>query len=130
MPSLKLRRINCAAGDAAAQLAALRAQLGAQGNVVSARGRELTQKVFGEPLPPAHVVERICEDVRNAAPTPSSTTPNSSTASASTPRLCASPERKCPWPTPPPIRRSWRRCAACGPTCCRSRPGCCTATPC
>src|SRR5262249_22612741 len=32
--------------------------------VVSARGRELTLKVFGEPLPPARVVERICEDVR------------------------------------------------------------------
>jgi histidinol dehydrogenase len=64
MPSLKLRRIDCAAGDAAAQLAALRAMLGAQGNVVSTRGRELTQKVFGEPLPPVRVVERICEDVR------------------------------------------------------------------
>src|SRR5438874_6100806 len=65
MPPLKLRRIDCAAGDAAAQLVALRTQLGAQGNVVSARGRELTQKVFGEPLPPARVVERVCEDVRN-----------------------------------------------------------------
>ncbi len=64
MPSLKIRRIDCAAGDAAAQLAALRAQLSAQGNVVSARGRELTQKVFGEPLPPVRVVERVCEDVR------------------------------------------------------------------
>jgi histidinol dehydrogenase len=64
MPPLKLRRIDCAAGDAASQLAALRAQIGAQGNVVSARGRELTEKVFGEALPPVRVVERICEDVR------------------------------------------------------------------
>jgi histidinol dehydrogenase len=64
MPSLKLRRIDCAAGDAAGRLAALRAQLGAQGNVVSARGRALTEKVFGEALPPARVVERVCEDVR------------------------------------------------------------------
>jgi histidinol dehydrogenase len=64
MPSLKLRRIDCANGDAAAQLTALRTQLGAGGNVVSARGRELTEKVFGEALPPARVVERVCEDVR------------------------------------------------------------------
>ncbi len=27
-------------------------------------GRELTIKVFGEPLPPVRVVERVCEDVR------------------------------------------------------------------
>jgi histidinol dehydrogenase len=64
MPSLKLRRIDCANGDAAAQLTALRTQLGAGGNVVSARGRELTEKVFGEALPPVRVVERVCEDVR------------------------------------------------------------------
>src|SRR5947209_17568529 len=65
MPSLKLRRIDFASDDAAAQLASLRVQLGAQGNVVSARGRALTQKVFGEPLPPIRVVERICADVRS-----------------------------------------------------------------
>jgi histidinol dehydrogenase len=64
MASLTLRRIHCGQGDAAGQLARLRAQLGAQGNVVSARGRALTEKVFGEPLPPARVVERVCEDVR------------------------------------------------------------------
>ena len=64
MAPLKLRRIDCTRDDAPARLAALRAQLGAQGNVVSARGRELTEKVFGEALPPVRVVERICEDVR------------------------------------------------------------------
>ncbi len=64
MPSLKLRRIDCTAGDASARLAALRTQLSAQGNVVSARGRELTQKVFGESLSPVRVVERVCDDVR------------------------------------------------------------------
>jgi len=64
MAPLKLRRIDCTRDDASAQLAALRAQLGAQGNVVSARGRELTEKVFGEALPPVRVVERVCEDVR------------------------------------------------------------------
>jgi histidinol dehydrogenase len=64
MDTLALRRIRLADAGAAAQLAALRNQLGSQGNVVSARGRELTQKVFGEPLPPARVVERVCADVR------------------------------------------------------------------
>jgi histidinol dehydrogenase len=64
MPSLTIRRIRCGSADAAGQLAALRTQLSAQGNIVSARGRALTEKVFGEALPPVRVVERICEDVR------------------------------------------------------------------
>jgi histidinol dehydrogenase len=64
MSSLKIRRIHCDREGATEQLAALRTQLSAQGNVVSARGRALTEKVFGEPLPPARVVERVCEDVR------------------------------------------------------------------
>jgi histidinol dehydrogenase len=59
-----VRRIQLGSPDAADQLARLRAQLSAQGEVVSARGRELTEKVFGEALPPVRVVERICEDVR------------------------------------------------------------------
>jgi histidinol dehydrogenase len=62
--SLSIQRIRCGKDDADAKLAALRTQLGAQGNVVSPRGRELTVKVFGEALPPARVVERVCEDVR------------------------------------------------------------------
>ena len=64
MAPFTMRRIRLGSPDAAAQLARLRTQLSAQGNVVSARGRELTEKVFGEPLPPARVVERVCEDVR------------------------------------------------------------------
>jgi histidinol dehydrogenase len=64
MASLTLRRIQLGSPDAAEQLAQLRSQLSTQGNVVSARGRELTERVFGEALPPARVVERICEDVR------------------------------------------------------------------
>jgi histidinol dehydrogenase len=64
MGSLTVRRIICGSDDAATQLANLRVQLSAQGNVVSARGRELTERVFGEALPPARVVERICNDVR------------------------------------------------------------------
>jgi histidinol dehydrogenase len=65
MASVTIRQIRLTDPGAAVQLAELRAQLGAQGNVVSARGRELTVQVFGEPLPPARVVERICADVRN-----------------------------------------------------------------
>src|SRR5215472_11467636 len=65
MDTVTLRRIRLADAGSAAGLAALRDQLGAQGNVVSARGRELTQKVFGEPLPPARVVERVCADVKS-----------------------------------------------------------------
>jgi histidinol dehydrogenase len=64
MSCLTLRRIRCGSDEAAGQLARLRGQLSARGSVVSARGRILTQKVFGEPLPPLRVVERICEDVR------------------------------------------------------------------
>jgi histidinol dehydrogenase len=64
MSTLTLRRIRCTDPDAPRHLDALRGQLGASAHVVSARGRELTEKVFGEALPPARVVERICHDVR------------------------------------------------------------------
>jgi histidinol dehydrogenase len=62
--SLRIRRIQRADRSAAEQLARLRAQLSARGTIVSAKGRGLTEKVFGEPLPPAEVVERICVDVQ------------------------------------------------------------------
>src|SRR5438128_518630 len=62
--AISIRRIRCTDAKGTEQLAALRATLSAQGEVVSARGRELTKKVFGELLPPARVVERICADVR------------------------------------------------------------------
>jgi histidinol dehydrogenase len=65
MTPLTVRRIRCADPDATRELEALRGQFGAQANVVSSRGRELTEKVFGEALPPPRVVERICNDVRN-----------------------------------------------------------------
>jgi histidinol dehydrogenase len=64
MTTVNLRRIDCAAADAGKQIAALRARLSPQGEVVSARGRQLTEAVFGEALAPARVVERICADVR------------------------------------------------------------------
>ncbi len=64
MTRMRIRRIRCAAPSAAKELAGLRAELGAQGNVVSARGRALTEKVFGKPLTPIEVVERICAEVQ------------------------------------------------------------------
>lgn len=64
MPPLSMKRINLGTDAAASLLAALRAKLSSQGDVVSANGRELTQKVFGSPLTPIQVVERICTDVQ------------------------------------------------------------------
>jgi histidinol dehydrogenase len=61
---LNITRIDTWRDDAAAALAALRERLSPRGNVVSEAGRQRTIKVFGQPLSPAQVVERICGDVR------------------------------------------------------------------
>lgn len=65
MPALKLRRIDLSASNATAQLAKLRDQFRYDSEVVSAAAKKRTQAVFGEPLPPARAVERICNDVRD-----------------------------------------------------------------
>jgi histidinol dehydrogenase len=65
MSAITMRRIRLGEEGASARLAELRHQLGAQGNVVSPKSQALTVRVFGEPLSPARVVERICEDVRS-----------------------------------------------------------------
>ena len=57
-------RIDLAAADGRARLEALRGKLVSQGDVVSPAGRQRTIDVFGEPLAPRQVVERICADVR------------------------------------------------------------------
>lgn len=44
---------------------ALRARLSPRGDIVSEAGRRRTVEVFGEPLSPQQVVERICLDVRD-----------------------------------------------------------------
>ncbi len=64
MATLKIRRIDCSEPKSARQLADLRRQISHQGEVVSPKSRELTRKVFGEALPPAKAVERICTDVQ------------------------------------------------------------------
>ena len=61
---LQIRRIDAARDDLRAQLEALRARLSPQGDIVSEAGRRRTIEVFGQPLSPREVVERICRDVR------------------------------------------------------------------
>jgi histidinol dehydrogenase len=62
---LVIQRIDARAHDVDAALAALRAKLSPGGNVVSEAGRRRTIEVFGEPLTPQQVVERICGDVKS-----------------------------------------------------------------
>jgi histidinol dehydrogenase len=64
MPSLKIRRIDTSSPHAAKQLASLKNPFADQANVVTPANRKLTNAVFGEPLPPAKAVEKICSDVR------------------------------------------------------------------
>lgn len=70
-PRLTIARVDARrdAGDgthSASVLRDLREKLSPRGDVVSPRGRALTEQVFGAPLAPAEVVLRICTDVRNA----------------------------------------------------------------
>lgn len=60
---LNIRRVDARGDSAAGLLDELRTRLSPQGDVVSPRGRALTEEVFGEPLTPAQVVARICRDV-------------------------------------------------------------------
>lgn len=61
---LSIRRINSRTDDIRSAMLELRRRLSPEGNVVSAAGRQRTIDVFGEPLTPAQVVERICRDVK------------------------------------------------------------------
>src|SRR5262249_18280034 len=64
MPPLSIRRLDSRRDDLIARLDELRQQLSPRGDVVSDAGRRRTIEVFGEPLVPQQVVERICHDVR------------------------------------------------------------------
>ncbi|MFM8379490.1 MAG: histidinol dehydrogenase [Planctomycetia bacterium] len=57
-------RIDLASADGRARLDALRRTLASQGDLVSPAGRQRTIDVFGAPLTPRQVVEKICSDVR------------------------------------------------------------------
>ncbi len=65
-PSLKIQRIDTRQDDVQVALDGLREKLSPRGNVVSEAGRQRTVQVFGEPLSPQQVVERICNDVRQS----------------------------------------------------------------
>ncbi len=61
---LRMTRIHCAERDASQEIRRLRDQLSVKGDLVSPQGHARTVAVFGEPLTPQQVVERICRDVR------------------------------------------------------------------
>lgn len=63
MNQLAIERVDARSESAESVLQALREKLSPQGEVVSPKGRALTEKVFGEPLSPVAVVERICKDI-------------------------------------------------------------------
>ncbi len=63
--ALKLLRIDVGQEDLEHALADLRRRLSPHGDVISAQGRQKTLDVFGEPLTPQQVVERICRAVRD-----------------------------------------------------------------
>src|SRR5688500_17960313 len=62
---LAIQRIDTRRDNVDAALATLRRKLSPAGNVVSEAGRRRTIEVFGEPLSPQHVVERICGEVQS-----------------------------------------------------------------
>lgn len=62
--SLTIQRIDTRHDNVQEALSALREKLSPQGNMVSEAGRQRTIAVFGEPLTPQQVVERICSEVR------------------------------------------------------------------
>ncbi|TWT99202.1 Histidinol dehydrogenase [Botrimarina colliarenosi] len=61
---LAIARIDARQPGSQAAIDELRRKLAPEGNVVSEAGRRKTIEVFGEPLSPVEVVERICDDVR------------------------------------------------------------------
>jgi len=56
--------LNARQSDGLAALDNLRRRLTPQGEIISPQSRALTERVFGEPLSPRAVVQRICDDVR------------------------------------------------------------------
>ncbi|MCA9148947.1 MAG: histidinol dehydrogenase, partial [Planctomycetales bacterium] len=63
-PSFTLRRIDTRRPNWQDELTDLRNRLSPRGNIVSAAGRQRTIDVFGAPLTPQQVVERICSEVQ------------------------------------------------------------------
>ena len=61
---VSIKRIDTQHENVQQLLGSLRSRLSPRGNVVSQAGRERTIAVFGEPLSPRQVVQRICDEVR------------------------------------------------------------------
>jgi histidinol dehydrogenase len=61
---LAIAKIDTRQDGSAAEIEQLRKKLAPTGDVVSEAGRKKTVEVFGVPLSPAEVVERVCSDVR------------------------------------------------------------------
>ena len=61
---LAIARIDTRQAGSAEQIEQLRKKLAPTGDVVSEAGRKKTVEVFGVPLAPVEVVERVCSDVR------------------------------------------------------------------
>ncbi len=64
MTELKIQHVDARSGSTEI-LDQLREKLSPAGDVVSPRGRALTEKVFGKPLTPVEVVQTICNDVQS-----------------------------------------------------------------
>ena len=62
--ALDIQRIDTRSADWVDRIDQLREKLSPRGDVVSEAGQQRTVEVFGEPLSPQQVVERICRDVR------------------------------------------------------------------
>jgi histidinol dehydrogenase len=62
--ALNILRIDARHSGGGKAIQMIRARLSPRGDVVSEAGRQRTMEVFGEPLTPQQVVERICSDVR------------------------------------------------------------------
>jgi len=62
---MQILRIDTRNSDAAQQIRQLREKLSPKGDVVSEAGRQRTIDIFGQPLSPREVVEKICNDVEN-----------------------------------------------------------------
>ena len=61
--TLDITTFDTADGDAMPLIDQLRGRLSPQGDIVSDAGRARTIELFGEPLAPREVVQRICDDV-------------------------------------------------------------------
>ncbi len=57
--------VDCRTEDSRKVFDELRARLSFRGDIVTPESQEKTIKIFGEPLTPAQVVERICRDIQS-----------------------------------------------------------------